>query len=218
MHSETIDTQFAALTATLKVLARWAPHTRHDVLGACSPITLDLSVLGLKAAKAPLTADDVKPLVDRAKANIRNVVQQLDRMVLFQCQDRRPVIAVNDVMEKMARSMRTMFSSVVCGPAKDAASLGTDSEYDLTMAVSGSLMALHDQHGANRMLTIDACRDHHGLLFTFAVAPATDEGWVASSMELPASLHIAIHEARHLAEHLDFAFAAHENGITLRRT
>ena len=217
MQSETIDAQLAALTATLKVLARWVPHTRHDVLGACSPISLDLSVLGVKAAKAPLTADDVKPFVDRAKANIRNVVQQLDRMVLFQRQDRRPVIAVADVMEKVVNSMRTMFSSVAYGPAEDTASLGTGSEYDLTMAVSGALMALYDQHGANKALSIAVRRDQEGLLFTFSVAPSADEGWAASNAEVPASLHIAIHEARHLAEHLDFVFTAHENGIALRR-
>lgn len=217
MQSETVDARLAALTATLKVLARWVPHTRHDVLGACSPISLDLSVLGVKAAKGPLTDDDVNPAIDRAKANIRNVVQQLDRMLLFQRQDRRPVIAIGDVMEKVADSMRTVFSSVACEPFEVSASLGTDSEYDLTMTVSTALMALYDHHGSNMALNIAVRRDQDGLLFTFSVASAVDEGWVASHAEIPVSQRIAINEARHLAEHLDFVFTTKENGITLRR-
>ena len=217
MHSETIDPRLAALTATLKVLARLAPHARHDVLGACSPISLDLSVLGVKAAKGPLNAQDINPLIDRTKANVRNVVQHLDRMVLFQRQDRKPIIAISDVMEKIASSMRTVFSSVVWEPPEEAALLGTDSEYDLTMSVSAALMALYDQHGANKALSMAVRRDQEGLLFTFAVAPVVEEGWVASNVELPLSQRIAIQEAHVLAEHLDFVFAAKENGITLRR-
>ena len=217
MHSETIDSRLAASTATLKVLARWAPHARHDVLGACSPISLDLSVLGVKAAKGPLTTEDVNPLIDRAKANLRNVVQHLDRMVLFQRQDRQPIIAVADVMEKVARSMRTVFTSVVWEPPEEAAPLSTESEYDLTMSVLAALMALYDQHGANKALSMAVRRDGQGLLFAFSVAPAVDEGWVASNAEVPMSQRIAIHEARHLAEHLDFVFSTTENRITLRR-
>lgn len=216
MQSETIDPRLAALTASLKVLARLAPHSRHDVLGACSPISLDISVLGVKAEKGPLTAQDITPMIDRAKANIRNVVQQLDHMVLFQRQDRQPIIAVSDVMEKMARSMRTVFTRVVWEPGENAASLGTGSEYDLTMSVSAALMALYDQYGANKALSMAVRRDQEGLLFTFSVAPVAEEGWVASNAEVPLSQRIAIQEARHLVEHLDFTFATKENGITLR--
>ena len=217
MPSETIDAQLAALTATLKVLARWVPQKRHDLLGACSPISLHLSVLGVKVAKGPLTADDVNPFIDRAKANIRNVVQQLDRILLFQRQDRRPVIAVSDAMEKMADAMRTMFRSVACEPFEEAAALGTDSEYDLTMSVSAALMALYDHHGSNMALNIAVQHIQDRLSYTFSVTPAVDEGWVASHKDVPAAQRIAIDEARCLAEQLGFVFNTKENGITLRR-
>ncbi|MEO8384187.1 MAG: hypothetical protein ABI583_03015 [Betaproteobacteria bacterium] len=218
MHSDTIDPQLAALAATLKVLARWAPHARHDVLGACSPISLDLSVLGVKAAKGPLSVGDINPFINRAKANVKNVVQQLDRMVLFQRQDRRPRIAVSDVMERMAHSMHTVFSSVAWQAADEAGALGSESEYDLTLTVLAVVLALFDKHGANKTLNIVAGRDQDELRLTFWVAPAIDEGWVAASAEVPASQRITIEEAQHLACHLDFVFSTQENGITLRRT
>lgn len=217
MQSETVDAQLAALTTTLKVLARWAPQKRHDVLGACSPITLHLSVLALKAAKGPLAADEVQHFIDRAKANIGDVVQQLDRILLFQRQDRRPVSAVSDVIEKVADSMRTVFHSVACEFLENAESLGADSEYDLTMTVSAAIMALHDHYGPIAALNIAVRRVQDRLNYTFAVTLSVDEGWVASHKEIPASQRITVDEARHLAEHLDFVFTTNEDGITLRR-
>ena len=217
MPLDTVDARQAALTATLKVLARWVPQKRHDVLGACSPISLHLSVLGVKAAKSPLTAADINPFIDRAKANIKNVVRQLDGILLLQRQDRRPVIAVSDVIEAVADSMRTLFRSVDCEPVEDAALLGTDSEYDLTMAVSAAVMALYDTHGLNMALNIAVQRIEDQLHYTLSVAPVADADWVASHEEIPSAQRIAISEAGHLAEHLDFGFTATENAITLRR-
>ncbi len=221
MHPGTEDSQrveVAALTAILKVLARWAPHARHDVVGACSPISLDLSLLGVKSKRAPLSPEDVATFIERGKANMKNTVDEINRVFLLQRQDRQVTIAVGDMLDKMTRATRTVFAIVDWSPPAESATLGTDSEYDLTMAIWATLMALFDRHGAGMHLRVDARRDQGRLLLGFYVTPAAEENIVGHAKPSSPHEHISFDEVRHLATYLGFAFAENGGGIELTRT
>ncbi len=204
--------------ATLKVLARWAPHARHDVVGAFSPISLDLSLLGVKSKRGPLSTDDIATFIERGKENIKNTVEEINRVILLQRQDRQVPIAVCDMMEKMTRTTRTVFAIVDWSPPDDPNTLGTDSEYDLTMVIWATLMALFDRHGAGMQLRVEARRDTSQLLLGFYVTPATAESTVGHARASAAHEHISFNEVRHLAVHLGFTFGESGGGIELVRS
>ena len=206
-----------ALSAKLKVLSRWAPHARHDVVGACSPISLDLSLLGVKSKRATLSPEDIATFIARGKENIKNTVEELNRVILLQRQDRAAPIAVCDMMEKMARATRTVFVAVDWSPPTDPATLGTDSEYDLTMTIWAVLMALVDRHGTSAHLHLEAQRDQGRLRLGFHVVSATEESAVGDTKPVLPGERINFNEVRHLAQLLGFAFVESERGIDLVR-
>ncbi|MEP7156298.1 MAG: hypothetical protein ABI905_11035 [Betaproteobacteria bacterium] len=232
MHPGTDESRLAALTAIFKVMARWAPQARHDLVGACSPISLDLSLLGVKSRRAPLTSEDVDAFVERGKKNVKNTVQEIDTVMLLQRQERTHEISVCDMLEKMARSTRTAFAGVDWSPPEEPATLGAESEYDLTITIWAVLMALLDRHGANQQLRLFAQRvggeDGSGdkgngggggkgdLVMDFSVSPASGESWAGATADAGAQ-RISIDEVHHLANHLGFAFSRREGGIELRR-
>ena len=217
MHQESENQRLVADAAILKALARWAPHARHDVVGACSPIALDLSLLSLKSAKAALSVEDVRPFVERGKANVKNTVLQLDRLGLLMSQDREQTIAVHDVMERMAHAMHTVFAEVTWSLPTDPFSLGTDSEYDLMICSWTALMALYDAHGTIKRVSIFARRDQGILLLVFSVAPVDDDYPSLTAAAVPVDLRITHAEVRGLAVHLGFTFSASETSMEFRR-
>ena len=217
MHPGSDDSRLAALTATFKVLARWAPQARHDVVGACSPISLDLSLLAVKSKRAPLTADEVESFVERGKKNLKNTVEEIDTVMLLQKQDRRREIGVGEMFEKMARSTRTLFAGVDWVPPVGTDELGNDSEYDLTIAIWAVLMALLDRHGAHSQLRLIARRELDELVMDFSVSPTTGEVFGAADAGTAGGHPISLDEVHHLANHLGFTFTRRERGIELRR-
>jgi hypothetical protein len=216
MHPETQDPRLVALTATLKVYSRWAPHARHDVMGACSPISLDLSLLDVKAKRAPLSATDVASFVERGKESVKNTVTEINRMVLLQKQDRSQRISVSEVIEKMAHSTRTVFAGTSWSSSTPDG-LGMDSEYDLTMAIWAALMALVDRYGGSMELTIVAERVHNQLQLAFSVRRTTDANKAGTAGESAPAERIDFNEAKHLAQHLGFSFTEGDRFIELRR-
>ena len=217
MHQESENQRLVADAAILKALARWAPHARHDVVGACSPIALDLSLLSIKSAKAALSVEDVRPFVERGKANVKNTVLQLDRLGLLISQDREQTVAVHDVMERMAHAMHTVFAEVTWSPPTDPSSLGTDSQYDLMMCSWSALMALYDAHGTVKRVSIFARRDQGQVLLAFSVVPADGDYHSLTAAVAPVGLRITHAEVRDLAAHLGFTFSASETSMEFRR-
>ena len=217
MHQGSENQRLVADSAILKALARWAPHARHDVVGACSPIALDLSLLSIRSAKAALSVEDVRPFVERGKANVKNTVLQLDRVGLLLSQDRAQTVAVHDIMERMAHAMHTVFAEVTWSPPTDPFTLGTDSEYDLMICSWSALMALYDAHGTTKRVSMLARRDQGMLLLAFSVAP-TDGNYPSLTVAaVPVELRITHAEVRDLAAHLGFTFSGSETSMEFRR-
>ena len=220
MQAGTDEARLAALTAIFKVLARWAPQARHDVVGACSPISLELSLLGVKSRRSALSAEDVELFIERGKKSIKNTVDEIDSVMLLQKQDRKHAVPVCDMLDKMARSTRTLFAGVDWSAPQNPADLGSDSEYDLTLGMWAVLMALLDRHGGNMQLRLFAQREGDDLMMDFSVAPmspAVAENWSSPAGQTAPQQQLSIDEVHHLAHHLGFTFTRREGGIELRR-
>ena len=218
MYPATENSRLAALATLLKVFARWAPQARHDLVGACSPISLEIALLGVKSRRAPLSTEDIDHFIRRGKENVKNTVDEINRVILLQSQNRQQSIGVSEMMDKMARTARTLFAGVNWSHPPDADSLGVDSEYDLTMVIWAALMSLYDRHGPNMQLRMEARREENALTLRFSVSPSPDGHCHRVDTESVTCDRIATEEVHHLAEHLGFAFTSDEDVIELRRT
>ena len=132
--------------------------------------------------------------------------------------NRQQSIGVSEMMDKMARTTRTLFAGVNWSHPPDADSLGVDSEYDLTMVIWAALMSLYDRHGPNMQLRMEARREENVLTLRFSVSPSPDGHCHRVDTESVTCDRIATEEVHHLAEHLGFAFTSDEGVIELQRT
>lgn len=217
-NGEAADIVRTAQVTILKVLARWAPHARHDFVGACSPLSMDLSLLSVKSRKGALPADEIGQFVERAGGNIAKTLQQCDRIVVLLGQDRGVQVEVREVLSQIARKMRTLFAEVVFQEADPV--LGAESEYDLYVVLWAAVMALEDRIGANVRLSLSAQRDSaHKLIIAIVSEPLSAQGsaWSGSLGTNTPARRIGMDELAALAKYLDFDYAENSHGVELSR-
>ena len=204
----------------LKVLARWAPHARHDFVGACSPMLMNLSLIGIRSKKNTLTGEDMAEFIGRGQGYMEKILRESEHLVLLLQQDRDITTGVADFLERTAGIARTHFANVELEPIAEPTVMGREAEYDLTIISWTAIMALLDHFGPSVTLTLSASRCVNGELslgLTTSALTADAPQWSGNIGNIEKSAQIRLDEVETIADHLDFRCARHSNGFELRR-
>lgn len=203
-----------------KVLGRWAPHARHDLVGAWTPMSMDLAVLAAKNAKAPISSEDLATFILRMKDSLKHVSAESDNVALMVGQDRQATAQVSDVLRDIAQKLRPRYGAVECILPDQPDGLGEEIRYDLYMALLAALMALEDRKGTSVKLLLQAERDGMGrLTISITTIPMSngDQAWMHALASVYPPRRIDFVDVDCLAAYLGFRFIMNPDGGELRR-
>lgn len=204
-----------------KVLGRWAPHARHDLVGAWTPISMDLAVLAAKNARAGgVTSEDLATFINRMKDSLKNVSAESDNVALMVGQDRNATAPVAEVMRDIAQKLRPRYGAVECALPEAPEELGEEIRYDLYMSLLAALLALEDRRGTSVRLVMRGERDGAGrLAISIATQPLQngEHAWVQAMAGSQPQRRIDFVDVDCLASYLGFRFSMNPDGGELRR-
>jgi hypothetical protein len=217
-HDGRMDMNRVIAEATIaKVLGRWAPHARHDLVGAWTPMSMDLAILAAKNAKSALTSDEIATFIARMKDTLKHLSAESDNVTVMVGQDRNATTPVSEVLRDIAHKMRARFGSVECVLPQDPESLGVEIRYDLYMVLLAAVMALEDRKGTSQQLTLTGSRNAEGhVVISIAMTEGGTNTWPPAHGASPPR-RIDFVDVDCLAAHLGFKFTPTLDGGELKR-
>jgi len=203
-----------------KVLGRWAPHARHDLVGAWTPMSMDLAVLAAKNAKTGVTSEDLSTFIARMKDSLKHVSLESDNVALMVGQDRKATVQVGEAVRDIAQKLRPRYGAVEYVLSDPPDKLGEEIRYDLYMALLAALMALEDRRGTSVKLILRAERDGAGRLTIYITSqpmPNGENAWAQALNAAYPQRRIDFVDVDCLASYLGFRFIMNPDGGELRR-
>jgi hypothetical protein len=200
----------------LKVLARWAPYARHDVMGGLSPMSMDVAALAARSARGTLSAEDISKFVTRMKDSLKHVAVQAEGVSIMVGQDRKARVDVGEVARDITQKMNIRFASIACELETDDP--GQDIRYDLQIILLAVLMALEDRRGLALRVVLRVRRDEQRVLsLDIRSTPLQDESWIPLRPPEDGRRRIDFADLECLAAYLGFQFSSTADGATLTR-